>query len=215
MNTKSNKVPVAGEEQDHSNKVKAFRTSSRLRLPQREVKPEDDSVYDRFLGAVEKQNAPQPATIAESKAREAVSRIELSSPSPILHIENPHSVQQKADPNVDKHSAINPDLPHSGSQPNLKQAFNTARFIREISKIYRLNAGESVIIRALCEMSHAQGKDECEVTVPRVMAQTKLTEQRVRRSLKSLRNKGWIYLVKEFDPRTHTPAVYKVLLSPS
>ncbi len=203
-------MPARDEELDQG-KVKPFRTSTRLKLPPREVRPEDDSVYDRFLGSVENETAPH------SLKRErdgVVNQVEPFSPSSSADTVSLHPLSQKTDPKF-----IESELPakvlQAASFSQNTQGFNTDRFVRDINRVYRLNGGESLVLRSLLEMSHARGKDRCEVTVPRIMAQTDLTEQRVRRNIKSLRNKGWIRLVKEFDPYKHTAAIYEVFLSPS
>ncbi len=211
MGFKSNQMPANSEDRDQG-KVKPFRTSTRLKLPPREEKPEDDSVYDRFLGAFERKEAP-PTVNTENQRDKGTNSVETSLPS-AQDIANLRPVEQRAHTNLITREAPNLGTPSPEGRVLYNQRFDIDRFIRDINKVYRLNGGESAVLRSLLEMSHAQGKDECEVTVPRVMSQTGLTEQRARRNLKSLRNKGWIHLVKEFDPYKHTAAIYKVSISP-
>jgi len=213
MSNKSNHMPVQSDEYDMG-KVKPFRTSARLKLPPREEKPEDDSVYDRFLGAVEKKDNSESIKI-ESSIDEASQLVETSSSShSSIDVANLRPVEQRTDDKLSQHEDQRiPKLQPAVDTSNV-QGFNIEKFLKDINKIYRLNGGESSVLRFLLEMSHALGRDECEATVPKIMAQTGLSEQRVRRNLKFLRNKGWIRQIKEFDPYKHTAALYKIFLAP-
>jgi hypothetical protein len=214
MSNKANQASVRDEEVE-TGKVKPFRTSSRLKLPPREEKPEDDSVYDRFLGALEQDETAGSVNIEEARV-EAKHPAEVlpsaaSQPEPLRQQPAAQSTRSHA---LEREERAVPKL-QAAVSPAADKDFDTEQFIREVSRVYRLNAGESAVLRSLLEMSHALKVDECEVTVPKIMARTSLSEQRVRRNLKSLRGKGWIRLVREFNPFTHAPAVYKVFLRPS
>lgn len=214
MSNKANQASARDEEVE-TGKVKPFRTSSRLKLPPREEKPEDDSVYDRFLGALEQSETPESVNIEEARV-EVKHTVELLTSA----ASQPESVRQRTmaqrtnSKSGEREDRATPKLQAATNAADDKE-FNTERFIREVSRVYRLNGGESAVLRSLLEMSHALKVDECEVTVPKIMARTSLSEQRVRRNLKSLRSKGWIRLIREFNPFTHAAALYKIFLTPS
>ena len=214
MSNKANQAPVRGEEFE-TEKVKPFRTSARLKLPPREEKPEDDSVYDRFLGPLEKSNTPESLNNEETRYEVKHSVELVPSPASDPDIMRYPSVQHRTEDKFDKSKERTVPKLQAAVNATADIDFDTERFIRDVNRVYRLNGGESVVLRSLLELSHALKVDECEVTVPKIMARTSLSEQRVRRNLKSLRSKGWIRLVKEFDPFTHKAAVYKIFLTPS
>lgn len=215
MSNKANQA-TARDEEVETGKVKPFRTSTRLKLPPREEKPEDDSVYDRFLGALE-QSETSESVNAEEARDEVNHQIEVLTSAAVqpemIRQQQPTAQRTKNKADIREERAV-PKL-QAATNPAADKDFDTERFIREVSRVYRLNGGESAVLRSLLEMSHALKVDECEVTVPKIMARTSLSEQRVRRNLKSLRSKGWIHLVKEFDPFTHAAAIYKIFLTPS
>jgi hypothetical protein len=105
--------------------------------------------------------------------------------------------------------------PEKGVIALIDQSFDLPSCINKAKVAYRLNHTELILYEMFLNWTHAIGKTRCETTNRKICEVSGLIEKTVRRNLKSLRARGLIMQVKDYDPYTHEPAIFDVTLPPS
>lgn len=104
--------------------------------------------------------------------------------------------------------------PENGVIDLIDQSFDIPSCLNMAKVAYRLNRTELILYEIFLNWTHAVGKTRCETTNRKICEVSGLIEKTVRRNLKSLRDRGLIMLVKDYDPYTREPPIFDVALPP-
>lgn len=93
-----------------------------------------------------------------------------------------------------------------------RSSFDLSYHVKRATEAFRLNTSEIAIYKTFLKWTHLNGVTRCQATNPKISEASGIAEKSVRRNLKSLKKRGLIIQVNEYNPVTHAPAFFDVYL---